>query len=295
MDRSTLRYALVALLGGVAVVLAAATLPTATRPDRDPGPAGDGDGNGGLLPPPPEDSPAGTVDVPSIPEELLAVVALVVAIATLWYLYHHWRELFLWLSHMVILAIVAFLLYRLFSAVFSSGLGEPAEPGADGGLDGGGGGGSDQLVTTDPSVLSVLFVFVLGLVLLGLLVAMMRTSGEEEPSEPADEDAETAAAVGRAAGRAADRLEEAEDADNEVYRAWVEMTRLVSSGERETKTPGEFAAAAADAGMDPEDVGELTRLFEHVRYGTYDPSAADERRAVGLFRRIESTYAEAES
>jgi len=100
-----------------------------------------------------------------------------------------------------------------------------------------------------------------------------------------------AAAVGRAAGRAADRIEDSEGVGNGVYRAWVEMTRHLDVEHPESSTPSEFAAAAAEAGLDGDDVEELTWLFEEVRYGGREATADRESRAVEALRRIESAYA----
>jgi hypothetical protein len=101
--------------------------------------------------------------------------------------------------------------------------------------------------------------------------------------------------VGRAAGAAADRIEADADVENEVFRAWREMTTHLDLPNPRSSTPGEFADAAVDAGMDRGDVRELTRLFEEVRYGDVDPTDDRERRAVEALRRIESAYAGEES
>jgi len=93
-----------------------------------------------------------------------------------------------------------------------------------------------------------------------------------------------------AAGRAADRIEDAADVDNEIYRAWVEMTDYIDVEHPESSTPGEFAAAAVEAGVDRDDVVELTDLFERVRYGREDATRAREERALAALRRIESQY-----
>lgn len=274
-------------------MLAAATLPTATR-DRESGSPGDGDGDGGgFLPPPPEESPAGAADPPSIPSELFVLIAVIVVLALVWHLYHNRRAVLFWAAQVVVLAGVGFVLYWLLSERLSSELGGEGQPEPEAGFGEGGGNGADPVIETDPSLVSVLLVLLAGLFLVGLVVAMTRTgAGDDEDERQVATSEETAAAIGRAAGRAADRLAEAERADNEIYRAWIELTELVSPPNSETKTPGEFAALAVDAGMEPTDVRELTGLFEEVRYGTYEPSEADERRAIGLFRRIESTYAE---
>jgi hypothetical protein len=117
--------------------------------------------------------------------------------------------------------------------------------------------------------------------------------GEDEAADPAD-----VAAVGEAAGRAADRIEETDDGEsfeNEVYRAWAEMTDSLTVDHPESSTPGEFAAAAVEAGMDREDVERLTRLFADVRYGGAEATAGREQAAVETLRRIEAAYAEDDS
>jgi len=105
-----------------------------------------------------------------------------------------------------------------------------------------------------------------------------------------------AAAVGDAAGRAADRLLADTDAaiTNEVYRAYQEMTRPLAVDQPASTTPREFAAAAIDAGLDPDDVETLTDLFERVRYGAEPLSEEDRDRVVAVLRRIEDAYADTE-
>ncbi|MFB6103557.1 MAG: DUF4129 domain-containing protein [Halobacteriaceae archaeon] len=106
----------------------------------------------------------------------------------------------------------------------------------------------------------------------------------------------SAAAVGDAAGRAADRLLADTDAaiTNEVYRAYLEMTRPLAVENPASSTPREFGTAAIDAGLDPEDVETLTSLFERVRYGAEPLTDADRDRVVAVLRRIEATYADTE-
>jgi hypothetical protein len=175
--------------------------------------------------------------------------------------------------------------------------GNPAQQG--GGLLGG------QGSTAPPSVLSqFLLVAVVGLL---AVVAVLVLTGDHDQraieesgdgEEELDEEAVDVAAVGEAAGRAADRIEESEDEEgfaNDVYRAWAEMTESLTVDHPESSTPGEFAAAAVDAGMDREDVERLTRLFSDVRYGGEDPTPEREREAVETLRRIEAAYAEGES
>lgn len=110
----------------------------------------------------------------------------------------------------------------------------------------------------------------------------------------ADEAPDRAVAeVGDAAGRAAERLLADADAavTNEVYRAWREMTTPLAVDNPAASTPREFATAAVDAGLDPEDVETLTTLFERVRYGAEPLTDEDRDQVVRVLRRIEAAYA----
>lgn len=98
------------------------------------------------------------------------------------------------------------------------------------------------------------------------------------------------ASIGTAAGAIADQLEADEpDVDNLVYAAWREMVTRVPVKNPQSCSPQQFADAAIELGMHPEDVAELTALFEEVRYGERD-AARRESRAITVLRRIETTY-----
>ncbi|MFC4358615.1 DUF4129 domain-containing protein [Halobium salinum] len=147
-------------------------------------------------------------------------------------------------------------------------------------------------VTTPTMLLGIVLLAALAGSVLLLLISTgddEEVLPDEEPEPPAETDV---AAVGRAAGEAADRIEADADVDNEVFRAWREMTDHVAVSRPSSSTPGEFAAAAVDAGMDREDVTELTSLFEDVRYGGEAPTPEHEERAVAALRRIEVAYAD---
>jgi hypothetical protein len=151
--------------------------------------------------------------------------------------------------------------------------------------------GASQTVSTPSAILAILLVVALA----GSVLLLFVASGDEDESfdEPADDEPDPdVAAVGRAAGDAADRIERDADVENEVYRAWVEMTGHLDVDNPRSSTPAEFAAAAVAAGMASDDVDELTRLFEEVRYGGEDVTSEREQRAVSALRRIEATYAE---
>lgn len=147
------------------------------------------------------------------------------------------------------------------------------------------------------------FAFLALLALVGVVTAFVgyrrlvrspaggRAGKEESRDDGPPETDDRLEAVADVAGTAADRIHRTDAYENEIYRAWAEMTRALSLPNPETKTPGEFADAAVRAGMEESDVAELTRLFSAVRYGNREFDAADERRAVEILERIEAAYA----
>lgn len=300
--KDTTRAAIIAGLAVLAVAFAAATLNSTVTPESSaPGGSAGSDegGSGGLSPPPQSESPPGeTVTLPYL-SELLTVLAAIVLLALIVYVIRYRRDTLGLVLGSIALVGLLFVVGQFLSWPIVSPPDPPAmEPGSGpfSGGDGGGGGdaGSDTIQPSPPSVL-VLLAF--GLVLLGGLVAALGSTDDDSDDSLTDtgDDPTTAAAVGRAAGRAADRLKQAGSVDNEVYRAWREMTDLLDVEDPATSTPREFAGAAVEAGLDREDVDELTRLFEDVRYGDLQPTADHEQRAATVFRRIEDQYTEGDS
>jgi len=154
------------------------------------------------------------------------------------------------------------------------------------------GGGNGTAGPANP-VANVPPVFLIGgfaVLFVGVAAVLYFSTGSRQ-YEPEDErdheeeaDVEDIAAAARAA---AERLESRDaDVDNEVYRAWWEMTQLLNVSSPETFTPGQFAEAAVEVGIDREHVDALTTLFEEVRYGHRDPESREER-AIEVFRQIE--------
>lgn len=187
---------------------------------------------------------------------------------------------------------VLFLYFALTSDCFS------ATPGGSGGgtvnpLTSGGQGVASP-TSLPPWVIGGIF----GIAVIGAIALVLSASGDEEIEPPASEETEEmpdldVTDVAAAAGRAADRIEEGNvDIDNEVYRAWREMTQLLNVPNPDSSTPGEFAQVAIDVGMRQSDVNELTHLFEEVRYGGIDPTEEQEQMAVDTFRNIEDEYSE---
>lgn len=160
-----------------------------------------------------------------------------------------------------------------------------------------GGGSLGAAAETATSQPSVLLAVVLAVLIVAAVILLYVASADdvvdavEEDPVPEPHEEVDVAAVGRVAGEAAERIEGEEAFGNEVYRAWAEMTEHLAVEHPESSTPAEFAAAAVDAGMAPEDVRELTDLFEEVRYGDREVTAERERRAVDALRRIEESYA----
>lgn len=163
------------------------------------------------------------------------------------------------------------------------------------------GGGGESLLAgeapttaADPS-LALAAMVVLGVV--GAAAAFVSFGNDDlapataDGEEPSDADV---TAVARVAGEAADRIAAGTDVENEVYRAWETMTDHLDVEDPATSTPGEFAAAAADAGMDPDDVAALTRLFEETRYGGYEVTDDRSDRALAALRAVEAAYADEE-
>lgn len=163
----------------------------------------------------------------------------------------------------------------------------------DGGEDDDGGGdesdGGDGDAALNPQSPTGVAALVGAVLLVGLALLVRSRSGDDDREDEADTDEETVERVRQVAGEAADRIETDAhaDPDNEVYRAWRELTTHLDVADPRTSTPAEFAAAAVEAGVDREAVSELTAVFRAVRYGGRTPTDERERRAVEALRRIE--------
>jgi len=295
VDRSTQWAVILTAVGIVALALSAATLPSTVSTDS-PGGGGANESSSGFF----ADLEEAVIDDSDIgiPGWILTGLMTLGLVFAAVYVFTEPKQALVTAG--VVTAAVAALLAVLFvlSEVFD--------------VFGGGGGGSGSLLSGDGSLFgsqeaaspavdsSLLAVgLVVGVVLIVAVVALYgatgdATGGAETDRQAAADDSNGIEGVGRAAGRAADRIEAQASVGNEVFRAWREMATRLSADRPETSTPGEFAATATAAGMDPEDVGELTELFEEVRYGDTPPTEERERRALDILRRIEETYADGE-
>lgn len=316
MNRETARIAVLAACCVVAIALASATLPAPTQVDS----SGDGDSpgggeqfglseegdGGGLLPSSDRRANSGSTG-PALGfcqpvllnVEVIGalVVGLVLAGGLLARLYDRQVGSATVVAGLVVLGLV--LLLFLLACTPSgeilpdSPAGTPSVGGEDSGESGSGAGDGDTVV---PSITlpTVAIVVLVGLALVGLTVAglsVTRTSqgDDDQPTPPSPAMAETT--ISSVAGETADELEGESDValENTIYQAWVDMTEQLAVEQPETSTPAEFERAAVDAGMNPEDVAELTSLFEMVRYGTATATANREQKAISVLRRIEET------
>lgn len=283
MDRNAVLPILVALIGITAVVLAATAYDT-SRSVGSGGGSGISGSDEGLISTPANASSEAPFQF-SLPPGAATALGLLFGLSLLLYGIVFWRRAALMIAvGAIAIAVVALLVEFLKGVSFSVP--------ATGGFGLFGGQGEGPMETINPLLPSDPVLVLIGIALAGAAVVAIRSGvdraldGDDDGGRPPG-----AAALGRAAGRAADHIENAAPVDNEVYRAWREMTDLLDVSDPASTTPGEFAAAARDAGMAPGDVEELTRLFREVRYGGSDPTDEYERRAVAVLRRIEAEYA----
>ena len=138
------------------------------------------------------------------------------------------------------------------------------------------------------NLVGALLLLAIGVVLVALFYlgsgASICVPDREERVDETDREA-----LARIAGDAADAIEHEDAHANAVYRAWERMTAALDVTDPETTTPGEFVEAATAAGLDEDDVVELTDLFREVRYGGADPELHEER-ALATLRRVEAAY-----
>ncbi|RQG95987.1 DUF4129 domain-containing protein [Natrarchaeobius chitinivorans] len=287
----------VALVGIAAVAMAAATISSPVER------GGDGElGGDGPIGMPAQESGETAFEVPFFLEVLVFLLLVLAALVIVWYLLTHPREFFtqlgVALALLLLIAAVFWVLLR-FGVIDPSALEEPPPPppeGTPGDGDPGDGENDQQPFSIGPLLLLLTaLAFVLAVAVAWSTGGVGSSSNSSGSAGVDGEDPDGShAAVAAAAGRAADRIESSDDVDNEVYRAWLEMTRPLEVDRPETSTPGEFAAAAVDAGLAREDVAELTSLFEDVRYGDEETTGQMETRATAVLRRIEAEYADTE-
>jgi hypothetical protein len=298
--RRGLALALLATLAVALVASAAAPLFAAGQAGEPPSSADRG----------PDRSDAGASGIPGDPTLVVVAVLVVTAVGVLVQFVREPGETFvlavkLGAAGAVAVAVLSYL-YRNFSIdyfVAEGGSREPAptnlsitDTPTPGAADPGTGpGGPGALPTEDVALVALVVVAVGTATVLAWRSTAVRETlglGRDRP-DPESEDGVDR--IGRVASEAADQVDDAATpgaADDAVYGAWRDMVSLLDLGDPRSETPREFARAATDAGMDPDDVSVLTRAFEEVRYG--DAALSDERqsRVAAALRRIEAAQAD---
>jgi membrane protein implicated in regulation of membrane protease activity len=302
VDRRTLVVLVVAALAVVAIGLSAATLTSTVSPSGGNGQGISNEvGDSGVNQPDVGGEPGGEngSDWSSLIQRLFIVVGIIALLGALRYAVENPSRAVV-LAAVLVVAVLAIYLVLEVADNTQIDPGEPREQQQEEEQQEGNGGGSpraDGESNGSQSLpLAPLFGFLV-VVLFGIALVMrqFRPGSDDDVDEDGAESPEETAAMGAIAGRAADRIEDGpeddgSDTDNEVYRAWEEMTTQLDIESGEATTPREFERRAVAAGMSPDDVRELTDLFETVRYGGEAATADRERRAVSVLRRIESTY-----
>jgi hypothetical protein len=131
-----------------------------------------------------------------------------------------------------------------------------------------------------------LWAMTIGLALLvagGLVAIGWGVWRYRHPSNPLGQLAEEAQ-------EAIDALEAGADARDTVSRCYVEMSQVLKKQRgivrQQAMTPREFEESLAEAGLPDEQIGQLTRLFEGVRYGAKVPGEREKRQAVDCLTAI---------
>ncbi|QSG04627.1 DUF4129 domain-containing protein [Halapricum desulfuricans] len=298
MNRNQFIAVVVVALSVAGLAIAAATVSTPSS--SEPG-AGLGDEPGGSdsdesqRPPRPSADGGGNDDLLVLLGVVLFVASMIAALYVFVRAFTPRRAVIA----ILVVAVVAIASVLALSLLMDS-VPQPGDDGLAGPNESDSGGGDGGRTPTEPprdqtDVPPVVFG-AFGLALLVLVGAIYRYSAggtdltvEGETGESGEPS--SVQAVGEAAGQAADRLDSDGELENAIYRAWREMADALEVSSPRTTTPEEFAEVAVDAGMSREDVRELTRLFEDVRYGDTRPTPERERRAQDALRRIQQTYA----
>lgn len=94
--------------------------------------------------------------------------------------------------------------------------------------------------------------------------------------------------------RALADLEAGANLKDAVMRCYVEMTQLLQQDRHVQRhramTPREFEGHLVRIGLENSHIGQLTRLFEQVRYGDQPADGRAEREAIDCLRAIVHTY-----
>jgi hypothetical protein len=96
--------------------------------------------------------------------------------------------------------------------------------------------------------------------------------------------------VGSEAEKAWQALQTGSDLKDVIIRCYRQMSLALNKAQgierKDFMTTGEFESVLEAAGIPHEPIHQLTRLFDAVRYGNWQPNAADEKRAIQCLESI---------
>jgi len=95
------------------------------------------------------------------------------------------------------------------------------------------------------------------------------------------------------AGQAAAELRQGGVLQEVILRCYQSMSEVLASKQRapqDTLTPREFEYELQRAGVVDPHISKLSRLFERVRYGSYEAASEDEEEALSCLEGIEQRY-----
>lgn len=294
MERRTLTIVAIAALTILAIGITAATLTSTVDPGGD-GEEPGSDPGAPLINQSVDSGSGDDGDVPTLIQRLFVVFSAIATFGFLIYLLLYNRKAAVMIAILIVVVALIGLALYYFGDAPEQEEDDEVKRAPGGSEDDGSGQGEQSTDVSSPSPLLLVAIFLV-LLLLGVAVLRQFTRDADEDESVELDGKDNTEELGNIAGRAADRIEAdgetEDDAENEVYRAWREMTEHLDPERTKTTTPREFQQMAVDTGMEPDDVRELTQLFEAVRYGGKSATKDRENRALTVLRRIESKYGE---
>jgi hypothetical protein len=115
-------------------------------------------------------------------------------------------------------------------------------------------------------------------------IARLKAAEAETPLERLTQEAE----------QALKSIQAGADLRDTIMRCYFEMNQILKQKRgvqrQQAMTPREFERHLAESGFDNKDIQRLTRLFEHVRYGSKTPEPQAEEEAVACLTAIVQAY-----
>lgn len=127
----------------------------------------------------------------------------------------------------------------------------------------------------------LLWLVGIGLLVISVLVGVWIFSSRQ---------AKTIDLVGSEAEKAWQALKSGSDLKDVIIRCYVQMSLALNKAQgierKDFMTTGEFENLLKAAGVPHEPIHQLTRLFDAVRYGNWQPNTADEQKAIQCLESI---------